>query len=451
MLSALWNAFFFVIALGILIAVHEYGHFITARLCGIKVLRFSFGFGPVLFSHKGKDGCEYVLSAMPLGGYVKMLGENYNDEFKDCKDSFQAQKLYKRALVISAGPIFNIILSVILYVCINMHGVSIIKPVVGDVVPNSAAYQANFMQYDLIKSINGKEVKSWSDVLLDLIPHAGTDDMLEIKVAGNLGEDENRTLKLSTSTLNVSQNESPLLSLGLRPCSGRIDNVLTVVSKDGPAFKAGIRKGDSIVEVNGIKTPTWYRVADEIALSLGGKISLAVMRDGKIYSAEVLPSMHYNERTGKSTPFIGVGVSAKDLDGLREVKQYSPFAALQKGIKDTLKMSSLVAVAAYKLASGSISADNISGPIAIAKGAGESADFGFIFFISFLAAISVNLGILNLLPIPILDGGQLLFLAYEAIMRRAPSVKVQSFLTSIGFALLLALMLFAVFNDIKGL
>lgn len=451
MFSTLWNVFFFLLALTILIFVHEFGHFVAARLCKIKVLRFSVGFGPILFQRRGKDGCEYALSAIPLGGYVKMLGENVQEEVNHDKQSFQSKSLLQRGFVIGAGPLFNILLAVILYTFINISGVNVIKPVVGDVIPSSEADLATLKNYDLIKSVAGKEVNSWSDVVINLIPYAGTNDHVNFTVSGNIGADEDRILNLSMQSLEVNQHQSPLESLGIRPCNGKIANVLTYVDPNGAAYKAGIRQGDSIVEVNGVKTDSWYRVADNIAKSSGEVLNLAIKRSGKIYAAQVTPIMRYDKRQAKSVPFIGVGVGVESIPNLVTNVKYSPVEAFFKALNDTYDMSKLVAVSASKLISGSISADNLSGPISIAKGAGQSADIGLIFFISFLATISVNLGIFNLLPIPVLDGGQLLFLCYEAIMHHPPSPRVQYFLTSIGFAILIALMMFAVFNDIKGL
>lgn len=451
MFNALWNLLFFALALGILITVHEWGHFILARLMGIKVLRFSIGFGPVIFKRKGKNGCEYALSLIPLGGYVKMKGEQDKDSLSNDSDSFASKKIYQRACVIAAGPFFNIVLAICLYAGLNMHGVTIIQPVVGDVIPYSEAENQGFKIYDRIEKVSGKDVNSWSDVMVELLPYIGSDENLKFEVSGNLGKDERRILSLNTKIMAVDRNDNPLLSLGLRPCTGKIDTSLGTVQNGSPAQKAGIVAGDEIIEINGVKTNSWYRIADTIAKSNGQELKLLVKRDGKIYTTKVIPELRYNERLKKSVPVIGIGVNYTPWPELSKTVSYGFYEALKKGFDDTVMMSKVVITAVTKLLSGAISSDNISGPIAIAKGAGESASYGLAFFISFLAAISVNLGILNLLPIPVLDGGQLLFLAYEAIARRKPSLKVQSVLTSVGFAILLALMLFAVFNDLKGL
>ena len=235
MFSTLWNIFFFLLALTILIFVHEFGHFAAARLCKIKVLRFSIGFGPILFRRQGKDGCEYALSAIPLGGYVKMLGENAQEGANNDEQSFQSKSVLQRALVIGAGPLFNILLAVVLYTFINISGVNIVKPVVGDVIPSSEADLAKLNTYDLIKSVDGNAVTSWSDGVISLIPYAGTNAYVNFIVSGNFGADEERSLNLSMHNLEVNQHQNPLESLGIRPCNGKIVNVLTYVDPQGAA------------------------------------------------------------------------------------------------------------------------------------------------------------------------------------------------------------------------
>jgi regulator of sigma E protease len=450
MFSFLWDLLLFFVSLGILVSVHEWGHFAVARLCGIKVLRFSLGFGPLLFKHTGKNGCEYAFSAILLGGYVKMLDENESG-VKNSPESFQSKSVAQKAAVIAAGPICNIVLAVIIYTIVNICGIQTLKPVVGDVIPHSLAAEAEFAPYDLIESIDGEEVRSWSEVTYDFIAKAAQSTPVEVRVKGDLGEGATRNLNLNLRFYDIRPSQNPLELLGLRPCNGTINNVLTYVDPKGAAYAAGIREGDSIVEVNGQKMQSWYRVSDSILASNGASLNLAVKREGKIYSTYVIPQTRYIEKKDKTVPFIGVGVSVDPIPGLYYEVQYGPFEAMLKALGDTYNMSKLVVVLTSKTISGAISTENVSGPIALARGASESADIGIIYFISFLAAISVNLGIFNLLPIPVLDGGQLLFLVYEAIMHRPPSEKMQRLLTSISVTLLIMLMAFAVFNDIRAL
>src|SRR5574344_1602284 len=262
---------------------------------------------------------------------------------------------------------------------------------------------------------------------------------------------ETRELFLSFEDLSLNRDESPIEKLGLRICFGKITNTLGAVLPNSPAHKAGLQVGDVIEQINGQKVDSWYRIQDSILSSNFAPLNLVVSRSGSKYSASVQPESKYNEHTKKSVPFVGIGPKGEKVDGLDRVVKYGFTDAVYKAVSDSVTMSKLVLVSAYKLINGSISADNISGPIAIAKGAQESASFGLAIFISFLAAISVNLGILNLLSTPVSDGGQLRFLAVEAIMRREPSAKTQAALTAVGAAVLLTLMIFAIFNDIKGL
>ncbi|MCR5537512.1 MAG: RIP metalloprotease RseP [Succinivibrio sp.] len=450
MLSALWNLCCFALALGILITVHEAGHFYAARWCKVRVLRFSIGFGKVLFRKQGQDGCEYALSVIPLGGYVKMLGEEQSDEASG-PDSFLSKSLKQRAFIIAAGPLMNLILAVVLYTGINLSGVTILQPVVGDVLPGSSAQQAGFMRYDLIQKVADSRVQSWQDVMLMIMPQVGSDRPVQVEVAGELGHGEVRRLQLSVQDLELGPRTDALYLIGLRRCYGRVDNQIDSVAPLSPAELAGLKPGDAIVRVGDTDTPDFFRVQDAIQNAPPGPLELIILRDGAKYSAKVVPQLHKDIKQNKSVPFIGIGAKVTGLSELRKEIRYGLVDAVKVSLQETYRMSKLVVVACSKMLTGAISAENISGPIALAKGAGQSASIGISFFISFLAAISVNLGILNLIPIPVLDGGQLLFIAYEAVTGHEPSARARYMLTSLGFSVLITLMVFAVFNDIRGL
>ena len=454
MLSGLWNLLFFAVALGILITIHELGHFLAARYCGVRVLRFSLGFGPVLFARTLKDGCQFAISAIPLGGYVKMqdeeLPDKHSPQAKLRPDSFMAKSLKQRALIIASGPAFNIVLAFLLYVIVNLIGVNVLRPVVGDVIPQSRAAMAGLQVYDEIKSIDGTPVNDWSDAAMLLVGHLNEATPLSLQVVSNLGDGEGREISLNLAGLELHPTQDLLTLIGLRPCSGKVSDVLTHVASDGPAYAAGLSPGDKIVSLNGAKMDNWYRIQDAIACS-EGTIKVQILRDGNTYQAEIYPEQRCNAEGTQCRPYIGVGVGIEPIKDLFTTKSYGPLDALWQAGINTARMSLFIVSSTYKLISGQISADNISGPIAIAKGAGESASFGFVFFLSFLAAISVNLGILNLLPIPVLDGGQLLFIAYQALTGRTPSPKVQYVLTLFGLCCIISLSLFAVFNDLRAL
>lgn len=448
MMSALWDLIFFAVALGILVTVHEAGHFFAARACGVKVLRFSIGFGKILFQKKGKDGCEYALSLIPLGGYVKMQGENDDDQ---STGSYKSKSVGKRALIIAAGPLCNILLSFLLFTVINMAGVSVLKPVIGDVIPGSLAAKSGIVSQSLITKVDGKEVRSWGEVVLTLGLAEGKGE-IELTTVPFLGQGQSGEYRLEFAAQKDLANASIFLEeLGLRRMLGEVLGKLSAVKPGSPADLAGIRAGDEIVSVNGEKTEGWYRVYDAIRSSSGNKLSLLVKRDGQIYETTLIPEYIKLKNEHKTVPVIGVMAQTKNVPELIDELKYGPLDALKKAFSDTINMSTLVVKAVSSMLSGAISAENVSGPISIAKGAGDSAAAGTVAFLSFLAAISVNLGILNLLPIPVLDGGQLVFIAYEALFRRAPGQKVQRMLTAIGLGILLSLMLLAVFNDIRGL
>ena len=453
MLNVFGGIFYFLISLGVLVTIHEFGHFITARLCGVKVLRFSVGFGPILWKKTAKNGCEYAISAIPLGGYVKMEGENTptTDKSKLAPDSFKAQSVFKRALIIAAGPVFNIVLAIIVYTMINLHGVNERLPIVGFVVPNTIAQNSGLKEFDRIDVIDGKKIESYQDVIYTLVGLIGSDTNARFEVKGNLGQDEPRTLTMNLKDLVLEKNADPLNTVGFFPCYGKVSNEIAAVQAGSPAEDAQIKIGDKILSINDKETKNWFEIHYEITMSKFEDLHVVIERDGQKYSTVVKPTAKHDEARNKDIPFVGIGPKLEIMQGLTRKVEYDFVGAVGKAFDDAYQMSKVVVVSSYKLLSGSISAKNISGPIAIAKGAQESASYGLFIFLGFLAAISVNLGILNLLPIPVLDGGQLLFLAYEALMRREPSARAQMVLTSCGAAVLLTLMLFAVFNDLQGL
>lgn len=450
MLNAAWDLFFFAVALGVLVTVHEAGHFLAARACGVTVQRFSIGFGKVLFKRTGRDGCEYAISAIPLGGYVKMLGEAGSE---NGSGSFRSKSLPRRAFIIAAGPGCNIILAFVLYCAVNLLGFEAPRPIVGDVIPGSAAEQAGIEPYSQIESVDGVDVGIWGDASLEAFQAAGSGRALEIRTAEWNGRGKAGTYSLKVPAADPDAQSDPMELAGLRRYQGDIPTTISQVQPGSPAEAAGIRAGDRVRAVNGADTPTWYRVLDSIRANGPAPLDLTIEREGRLYDCKLTPRMAYSKSLRREIPLAGIAVSADPGSyraTFRDVS-YPLGKSIAKGWRETVRMSHLVISAAVKMVSGAISPDSVSGPIAIARGAGESAAVGAVFFLSFLAAISVNLGILNLLPIPVLDGGQLLFMAYEAVSGRAPGPRVQYALTLLGFSILLSLMMLAVFNDIRGL
>lgn len=446
MLGVVWDLLCFAVALGILVTVHEAGHFFAARLCKVRVLRFSVGFGKPFFMRQGKDGCEYAVAMIPLGGYVKMQGENDGDV---SVGSFKAASLKARAFIIAAGPLCNVLLAVVLYLFVNVMGVQTLRPVVGDVVPDSPAARAGLTVSSEITSVNGRDVRSWSDVVIGIM--TGPADTAELCTVGFDGGGKVGCAKVALAGVTLDPDGDVLKALGLARMAGRISMELSTVQPGSPSDRAGLRAGDRIVSIDGVTIESWYRVLDAVRNSQGRTLTMLIEREGTVYEAQVTPDLVYSKADKEAIPRIGAGITVTPIPELTHVVSYGPLEGTAKALDDTYRMSKLVASAIVRMLSGAVSADNIQGPIAIAKGAGASAAVGLAFFLSFLAAISVNLGILNLLPIPVLDGGQLMFIAFEALTGRAPSAKMQRALSLLGFSVLLTLMLFAVFNDIRGL
>lgn len=586
-MGALWNLLCFAVAIGILVTIHEGGHFLAARWCGVKVERFSIGFGKIIWQKTDKHGTQFAISLIPLGGYVKMKGESrrrdddedennlgqskrrkfdYDDEDwqqahpqsedeirrqklkdeltgrsregvgaeqepgsdkknkeeqrsrewgdpyvqyekafwrkikitkiarKDQKedpkeglapdykkekpgpsdyddDSFASKKVWQRAVIIGAGPAFNILLAFFLYIIVNLNGIASLYPVTGDVRAGSLADKAGLQLYDQVVAVDGREVNSWSQAVMSLVENIGSTATVEVKPfyprvqrdplinevwerseysSQSVGRDSPATLTLDLSSINLTPQDDLLSLLGIKPCVGEALNIITQVQHGSAAAAAGLQPYDEIVSVNGVPTPTWYKMQDEI-LKSQGRVELTVRRGGVLYATDLVPSTVYDEKLKIFKPVIGVGSTFGAVENLIYTQDLSFAEAVSKAASDTYSMSLLIVRTTYLLVTGEISAQNISGPISIARGAGQSASIGLVFFISFLAAISVNLGILNLVPIPVLDGGQLLFLAYEAVFGHEPDAKVQMVLTALGFSFLITLSLLAIFNDLKAL
>ncbi len=446
MISFTWNLVFFAVALGILVTVHEAGHFFAAKRCGVKILTFSIGFGPILFKRTLKDGCIFAVSLIPLGGYVKMKGEG--EEASD-PDSYMAQSLLKRTSIIAAGPLCNIFLAFFLYFAVGLWGVQVQKPVIADVIPGSEAELKGLKPMSLISEVNGEKVRNWADVIMELASADGKETEVKTLPFGDQGSTVSTSLK-SRVMEDVQGTGLILQNLGLRPLQGKLKEGISFVKSGSPADLAGIKPGDRIIAVNAEQTPNWYRLQDAIRRGDGSSMRLLVQRDGNIYETDLVPDLVYVKSLKQNIAQIGIGAEMSPDPTLYEEVRYGPFEAASRAFDETLRMSQIVVKAVIKMLSGAVSPDNIQGPIAMAKGAGDSAAAGLGFFLSFLAAISVNLGILNLLPIPVLDGGQLVFIAYEAVFKKAPGQKTQRMLSVLGLSLLLLLMMLAVFNDIRS-
>jgi len=438
----------FVVALGILIAVHEFGHFWIARRLGVKVLRFSIGFGKPLWSRRvGKDRMELAIGAFPLGGYVKMLDETEGEvPPQELHRAFNRQKTWKRMAIVVAGPMFNFLFAILAYWAVYMIGVDGIKPVVGKVTESSIAQQAGFRAGDTILSIDGKEVQSWDQRRLYLFQRALDRARVNVEVRDAQGKVESRQLDLSN--LPVQEVNASLLERGIG-LIGFFPEPLPVIGamEPGPAARAGMKIGDRLVEVNGEPVPSWERLVEAISKSPGKPVRVTVEREGARHDFEVTPDAV--EQDGQTIGRINIRPRFTDIpDEMRVKVRFGVAEALTEGARNTWSMSVLTLEMLYRMLKLEVSTRNISGPITIAQYAGYSAKVGVEQFVLFLAVISISLGVLNLLPIPVLDGGHLMYYIIESIKGSPLSERTMMLGQQVGVALLGGLMMLAFYNDL---
>ncbi|HCZ9100589.1 TPA: sigma E protease regulator RseP [Klebsiella michiganensis] len=450
MLSVLWNLAAFIIALGVLITVHEFGHFWVARRCGIRVERFSIGFGKALWRRFDKQGTEFIIALIPLGGYVKMLDERVEPVAPEMRHSaFNNKTVGQRAAVIAAGPIANFLFAIFAYWLVFIIGVPGVRPVVGDITPNSIAAQAQIAKGTELKAIDGIETPDWDAVRMALVAKIGDRQTIVTVAPFGTNQRQDKILDLQHWAFEPDKQD-PVASLGIQPRSAQIDTVLAEVQSDSAAQKAGLQAGDRIVKVDGQPLTQWMTFVNLVRDNPGRALVLDIERQGSPLSVTLTPDTKPTK--GKAEGFAGVVPKVIPLpDEYKTVRQYGPFAAIAEATDKTWQLMSLTVRMLGKLITGDVKLNNLSGPISIAQGAGMSAEFGLIYYLMFLALISVNLGIINLFPLPVLDGGHLLFLAIEKLKGGPVSERVQDFSYRIGSILLVLLMGLALFNDFSRL
>lgn len=449
MLSILWSLGAFIIALGVLITVHEFGHFWVARRCGVKVERFSIGFGKALWRRRDKQGTEYVIALIPLGGYVKMLDERVESVPPELRhQSFNNKTVAQRAAIISAGPIANFLFAIFAYWLVFIIGVPGVRPVIGEVLSGSPAAEAQISAGMELKAVDGIETPDWDAARMALVSKIGEQETtLSVAPFG--------TSQISTKTVDLRHwafepdRQDPVVSLGIKPRGPQIESVLAEVQANSAASKAGLQAGDRIVKVDGQLLDQWQQFVGLVRDNPGKALSVEVERQGGIIALTLTPEA---KPGNKAEGFAGVIPRIIPLpDEFKTVRQYGPFAAIGEASAKTWQLMKLTVNMLGKLIVGEVKLNNLSGPISIAQGAGMSAEYGLIYYLMFLALISVNLGIINLFPLPVLDGGHLLFLAIEKIKGGPVSERVQDFSYRIGSILLVLLMGLALFNDFSRL
>lgn len=431
-------AFFVLIC--VLVFVHEYGHFWAARRCGVKVLRFSIGFGKVLWRKTDKYGTEFAFSLIPLGGYVHM----YNGEKELNGKSHQAlnqKSVLQRVFIVVSGPLANFIFAIVAYWLVFTVGIPTVKPVVGEVLPNSIAAQAKLLPELHIRKIDGQNVSDWEEVSLSLISKVGSE---KVEIEGHLIDEEfPRHFELDLRQWDVNEiKENPLVLLGIRPKSGTVEPIIKSVVEQSAADKAGLRAGDEIIHIN--QSPfDWAYLVQEV--QTGKPLLLEYQRDGERKTLEIIPEK--SEKEGRY--LIGIQPSYQLLADkyLTELK-YDIISAFGKSIEKVSSLIQTILRFVGNLLSGELSLKNMGGPISMAKGAGATAEIGWVYYLGFMALISVNLGVMNLFPILPLDGGQLVLLGIEGVRKRPLSNKMQLKFQQLGFLFVISLMCFALFNDL---
>lgn len=451
--------FYFLITIGILVSFHEFGHFWVARKTGVKVLRFSVGFGKILWSYrKHPDDTEYVISAIPLGGYVKMVDEREGEVAKeDLPFAFNRQPLWVRTAVVAAGPLFNLGLAVLLFWAVLVIGEIGMKPMLGQIEPGTIASASGFQEGDEILSINDKITPTWSEALNVLIESALDGDQdIQVKVK-SVGDEQNLRV-VNISEADVQDPEVLYERLGFKPWMPELSPIIGDVLPGGAAMAAGLKKGDLIISADGVAVKEWMQWVDIVRSHPDIEIKLEIERDGARLQLSITPKKVQADNKAKGElpkpeGKIGAAVMVPESlkASLRVEYSLSPLAAIPAAFKKTGSYSYATLKMMGKMLVGKASVKNLSGPISIAQFAGQSADIGFVHFIKFIALVSVSLGILNLLPIPVLDGGHLLFYGIEAVKGSPVSENSQQFFQKIGVALLVSLMALAMVMDLQRL
>ncbi len=441
----------FIIAIGVLVTIHELGHFWVARAAGVKVLRFSVGFGKPLWSRTGKDGTEYVVAMIPLGGYVKMLGEGGDEPIaeEDRHRSFEQKSLAARAAIVVAGPLFNFIFAVFAFGAVQMVGVSGMKPIVGEVVETSAAARGGLQQGEEIIRVNSEPVQIWQQALERMLGAVVVGDALQLEVITPAGTEQRRVLE-NPFGREIPEGMALLDQLGFSIERPAVPPRIGEVAAEGAAAAAGLEMGDLILTVEEEPVESWAAWVDWVRDSPQQTLHITIDRDGVIFPMQLTPARV--EARGKVIGRIGAAV---DLTEFRanyyRTVQFGPIDALLRGAEKTWEMSAMTLKVMGRMVVGATSTDGLSGPISIARYAGNSMENGITTFLSFLGLVSVSLGVLNLLPIPMLDGGHLFYYLVEAVKGSPPSETMMMVGQRVGIVFLVGLMSLALYNDLLRL
>ena len=442
----------FLFVLGVLIVVHEFGHYLAARYCGVRVLRFSVGFGRTLWQRRlGKDGTEWAIGIFPLGGYVKMLDEREGEVAPEERErAFNRQSVGKRSLIVAAGPAANFVLAIVLYWAVFMLGSDELRPILGTPPAASPAASAGIVNGEQVRAVDGEPVATWNDLRWMLLHKAVAQESTELEVINEQREIALRRLPLAAAGEQGWEGDA-LERLGIRFFRPDIPPLVGKVMAGSPGESAGIRQGDEIFSIDGVAVHSWHEFVLVVREAAERPLRVELLRGGQTVAVNVVPEA-ISER-GKRIGRIGVAV-AESRDSSREVRifvRYGFFAAGAKAVAETWDKSVFSLAMLGKMLTGEVSWRNLSGPVTIADYAGQSARLGIDYYLRFMALVSISLGVLNLLPIPVLDGGHLMYHIIEVVRRRPLSERAMEISQQVGLSILFVLMAFAFFNDMNRL
>jgi regulator of sigma E protease len=442
----------FVVALGVLIVVHEYGHYLAARLCGVKVLRFSVGFGRSIVTRRlGRDGTEWTLAAIPFGGYVKMLDEREAPvDPSEAHRAFNRQGVGRRFLIVVAGPVFNFLFAIAVYTALFMHGLPEARPVLAQPAAGTAAQAAGFSAGDTVRTIDGESIATWQDLRWRVLQGALQREALRFEVSGAKGDIAMHVLDLRGFASDDVESDA-LERIGLRLYRPPLPPVIGRVVAGGAAERAGLRADDRVTHADGGPIGSWEALVQSIRSHPDTVLRLAVERGADKLQVDVLPDAvgENGARVGR----IGAAprIPAEESDRILVRVSYGPVESVAKAAAKTWDISIFSLRMLGRMLVGEISWKHLSGPVTIADYAGQSAQMGWLAYATFLALISISLGVLNLLPIPLLDGGHLMYYSVEIIKGSPVSERAMELGQRVGLAVLLVIMAFAFYNDLNRL